>query len=109
MPQYAVFVTDAPYQPDGSGKVPSSVVGGVGSIIKAGVVNLGVGGTSLVTFGTAFPVGSNVRVTVTAAFANTDVSCTYSAHTVTVAGFTLQGAGNPAGNVQWIATNAGNA
>lgn len=77
--------------------------------IKAGVVNLSAGGTAAVTFTTPFPQGSAVRVVVTANFANTDTSCTYSAHNETVNGFTLRGAGNPAGNVAWIATNAGNA
>ena len=79
---------------------------GSGAPIKAGIVNLGAGATSAVTFGTAF---SEVpKVVVTSQIANTDTSCTYSAHNVTVSGFTLRGAGNPAGNVAWIATTAGN-
>ena len=69
-------------------------------------MNLGAGATSAVTFGSAF---SEVpKVVVTSQIANTDTSCTYSAHNVTVSGFTLRGAGNPAGNVAWIATTAGN-
>lgn len=75
--------------------------------LKSGLVNLGAGGSSAVTFVT--PFATTPRVTVTAQFNNTDTSCTYSAENVTVNGFTLRGAGNPAGNVAWIATNAGNA
>ena len=80
-----------------------------GAVIKAGVVNVGAGGTAAVTFATPFPDGATVRVTVTANFSNTDTSCTYSAYNESVNGFTVRGAGNPAGNVAWIATNAGNA
>ena len=79
-----------------------------GASIKAGVVNLGAGATAAVTFTTPFQLGSVVTVVVTSQTSNADTSCTYSAHTVTVAGFTLKGAGNPAGDVAWIATNAGN-
>ena len=74
--------------------------------IKSAVVNLTAGGSVAVTFTTPFT--TTPRVTVTAQFNNTDTSCTYSAESVTVNGFTLRGAGNPAGNVAWIATNAGN-
>lgn len=80
--------------------------GGSGPTVKCGTVNLGAGGSAAVTFAAAFravPV-----VTVTAQFSNADTSCTYSAHTITVNGFTLRGAGNPAGLVGWIATDAGN-
>jgi hypothetical protein len=75
-------------------------------LVKSGTVNLTAGGTANVTFTTPFP--SVPVVMITAQFANTDVSCTYSARSVTVNGFTAGGAGNPAGVVGWIATNAGN-
>jgi hypothetical protein len=71
------------------------------------LVNLTAGGSSNVAFVT--PFASVPRVVVLSQINNADTSCTYSAHTVTVNGFTLRGAGNPAGNVAWIATNAGNA
>lgn len=92
MPEYTVNVNDR-----------------ANATIKAGIVNLGAGGNSPVTFTTPFPAGSTVKVLVLAQFNNTDTSCTYSAESVTVNGFTLRGAGNPAGNVAWFATNAGNA
>jgi hypothetical protein len=79
---------------------------GSGAPIKSGVVNLGAGLTAAVTFTTPFPTVPHVVVT--SQIANTDTSCTYSAHNVTTSGFTLRGAGNPAGNVVWIATTAGN-
>jgi hypothetical protein len=79
---------------------------GAGAPIKAGVVNLGAGATAAVTFTT--PFASTPFVVVTSQIANTDTSCTYSAHNVTANGFTIRGAGNPAGNVAWIATTAGN-
>jgi hypothetical protein len=75
-------------------------------LVKSGTVNLTAGGTANVTFTTPFP--SVPVVMITAQFANTDVSCTYSARSVTVNGFTAGGAGNPAGVVGWIATNVGN-
>lgn len=79
---------------------------GGGADVKSGTVNLTAGGTANVTFTTPF---SGVPVVqITAQFANTDTSCTYSARNVTVNGFTAGGAGNPAGVVGWIATNAGN-
>jgi hypothetical protein len=59
-----------------------------------------------VVFATAFP--SVPVVMITPQFANADTSCTYSARSVTVNGFTAGGAGNPAGIVGWIATNVGN-
>jgi hypothetical protein len=79
---------------------------GGGAVVKSGSVNLTAGGTSNITF--TSPFSSVPVVVVTAQFANTDTSCTYSARNVTVNGFTLGGAGNPAGVVGWIATNAGN-
>jgi hypothetical protein len=75
-------------------------------LVKSGTVNLTAGGTANVTFTTPFP--SVPVVMITAQFANTDTSCTYSARSVTVNGFTAGGAGNPAGVVGWIATNVGN-
>jgi hypothetical protein len=75
-------------------------------LVKSGTVNLTAGGTANVTFTTPFP--SVPVVMITAQFANTDISCTYSARSVTVNGFTAGGAGNPAGVVGWIATNVGN-
>jgi hypothetical protein len=75
-------------------------------LVKSGTVNLTAGGTANVTFTTPFP--SVPVVMITAQFANTDASCTYSARSVTVNGFTAGGAGNPAGVVGWIATNVGN-
>lgn len=81
---------------------------GGGPIIKAGIVSLSAGGSSNITFPTPFPPGSVVKVVALSQINNTDTSCTYSAHTITVNGFTLRGAGNPVGNVAWIATNAGN-
>jgi hypothetical protein len=75
-------------------------------LVKSGAVNLTAGGTANVTFTTPFP--SVPVVMITAQFANTDTSCTYSARSVTVSGFTAGGAGNPAGVVGWIATNVGN-
>jgi hypothetical protein len=85
---------------------PAGADGSGGAAIKSGVVNLGAGATAAVTFTTAF--ASVPHVVVTSQIANTDTSCTYSAHNVTTSGFTLRGAGNPAGNVVWIATTAGN-
>jgi hypothetical protein len=71
------------------------------------LVNLTAGGSANVAFVT--PFSSVPHVVPGAQFNNADTSCTYSVHTVTVNGFTIRGAGNPAGNVAWIATNAGNA
>lgn len=75
--------------------------------LKAGVVNLTAGGTASVTFTTPF---ASVPVVIPAAqFSNADTSCTYSVYSITTSGFTIRGAGNPAGNVGWIATTVGNA
>jgi hypothetical protein len=74
--------------------------------IKSGSVNLTAGGTANVTFTT--PFASTPVVMVTAQFSNTDTSCTYSVSPVSTTGFTLRGAGNPAGVVGWIATTVGN-
>lgn len=91
------------------GKVPAAQLpasGGGGPNVKSGVVNLGAGGTAAVTFNTPF---ASVPVVVVSSLFNTaDTSTTLCAHTVTVNGFTLRGAGNLAGNVAWIATDAGN-
>lgn len=75
--------------------------------IRCGTVNLGAAGSSAVVFADPFPVGATVRVFVTPQFNNADTSCTYSAHTISRTGFTLQGAGNPAGNVAWLAIDYG--
>ena len=93
-------------EPGPQGPVGPQGPAGSGAPIKAGVVNLAAGGTALVTFGTPFL--EIPKVVVTSQTANTDTSCTYSAHNVTLLGFTLRGAGNPAGDVAWIATTAGN-
>lgn len=79
------------------------VIGTSDKRLKTGTVNLGAAGSSVVTFATPFRVGAVVRVFVTPQFNNADTSCTYSAHTISRTGFTLQGAGNPAGNVAWLA------
>lgn len=81
--------------------------GGGGPTIKSGVVNLGAGGSANVSFVT--PFATTPRVLVTSQINNADTSSTISAHTVTANGFVLRGAGNPAGNVAWLATDAGNA
>lgn len=74
--------------------------------MKAGVVNLAAGGSSNVVFGSAF---NNVpTVFLTSQFNSADTSTTLSAHTVTVSGFTMRGAGNAAGNVAWLAVDVGN-
>ena len=82
-------------------------VGG-GPTVKSGVVNLAAGGSAVVTFGTAFPLGVTPQIMVTPQFNNADSTSEVSAHTVTNTGFTIRGAGNAAGNVAWIATSAGN-
>jgi hypothetical protein len=80
--------------------------GGNGPDVKSGLVNLTAGGSANVSFVT--PFSSVPHVVVLAQFSNADTSCTYSAFNVTVNGCTIKGTGNPAGNVAWIATNAGN-
>lgn len=94
-----------PQGPEGP-QGPQGEPGSGGADIKSGLVNLTAGGSANVVFAT--PFSTVPRVVVTAQINNADTSCTYSAHTVTVNGFTLRGAGNPAGNVAWLATNAGN-
>ncbi len=74
--------------------------------IKSGIVNLTAGGSANVTFPT--PFASTPRVVAISQFNSADTSTTLSCHTVTVNGFTLRGAGNAAGDVAWIATDAGN-
>jgi hypothetical protein len=85
---------------------PQGPAGGTVAI-KSGLVNLTAGGSANVAFAT--PFASVPHVVVLSQTNNADTSCTYSAHSVTVDGFTIRGAGNPAGNVAWIATTAGNA
>jgi hypothetical protein len=80
--------------------------GGSGPDVKSGLVNLTAGGSANVSFVT--PFSSVPHVAVLAQFSNADTSCTYSAFNVTANGCTIKGTGNPAGNVAWIATNAGN-
>ena len=77
-----------------------------GANVKSGVVNLGAATTAAVTFVT--PFAATPHVVVAYQFASTDTSNSISAYNVTVNGFTLKGAGNAAGNVAWIATDAGN-
>lgn len=83
--------------------------GGGGPTVKSGLVNLTAGGTAVVTFTTPFGVGVTPHVVVCSQFNGSDTSTTLYAHTVTNVGFTMKGAGNAAGNVAWIATDAGNA
>jgi hypothetical protein len=75
-----------------------------GGVVKTGVVTLGAGGSSNVAFAIAFP--TLPRVVCTSQFATTDTSTTLSCHSVTVNGFVMKGAGNAAGVVAWIASNA---
>lgn len=82
--------------------------GGSGPTTKAGVVNLGAGASVVVTFGAPFAVGVTPVVVISSVFNGADTSTTLYAHTITNVGFTMKGAGNAAGNVAWIATNAGN-
>ena len=77
-----------------------------GANVKCGIVSLAAGGEVTVTFPT--PFASVPRVVATSQFATTDVSTTLSAHTITVNGFKLKGAGNAVGNVAWLATDFGN-
>jgi len=80
--------------------------GGGGANVKSGIVNLAAGGTANVTFTTPFQ--SVPHVVVSSQFNVADTSTTLGAYNVTVNGFTMKGAGNAAGNVAWIATDAGN-
>jgi hypothetical protein len=79
---------------------------GSGAPIKSGLVTLGAAGTANVTFTT--PFSSTPHVTHCSQFNGADTSTTIYIYNVTVNGFTMKGAGNAAGNVAWIATNAGN-
>ena len=90
------------------GKVPASQLPAAsgGADVRSGVVNLTAGGSANVLFARAF--SSTPHVVVTSQFNSADTSTTLSVHTVSVNGFTIRGAGNAAGNVAWIATNAGN-
>ena len=75
-------------------------------VIKAGIQALTAGGSANVVFATPF---ANIpKVVVTSQFNTADTSTTLCAHTVTINGFTLRGAGNAAGNVAWIAIDATN-
>jgi hypothetical protein len=85
---------------------PQGEPGAGGADVKSGLVNLTAGGSANVSFVT--PFSSVPHVVVLAQFSNADTSCIYSAFNVTVNGCTIKGTGNPAGNVAWIATNAGN-
>jgi hypothetical protein len=100
---------DGPQGPQGpeGPQGPQGEPGAGGAVVKSGLVNLTAGGSANVVF--VSPFSSTPHVTVLSQINNADTSCTYSAHSVTVNGFTIRGAGNPAGNVAWIATNAGNA
>jgi hypothetical protein len=79
---------------------------GGGANVKSGVVNLPAGGSAVVTFTT--PFASLPHVQVTSQFNSADTSTTLSVFPVSVSGFTIRGAGNAAGTVAWLATNAGN-
>lgn len=79
---------------------------GGGANVKSGVVNLGAGGSAVVTFTTPFQ--ATPAVMVTSAFNSADTSTTLSVFPVSTTGFTIRGAGNAAGTVAWIATDAGN-
>lgn len=84
----------------------TAIQDGGGANVKSGTVNLTAGGSAAVVFGTPF---DNVPVvTVSAQFNTSDTSTTLCAHSITVNGFTLRGAGNAAGSFGWIATDAGN-
>ena len=74
---------------------------GGGPTIQYGITSLTAGQNKAVSFPT--PFDSAPTVFVTSQTNNADTSCTYSAHTVTTTGFMLRGAGNPAGNVAWLA------
>ena len=78
-----------------------SAAPGGGPTIQYGVTSLTAGQNKSVSFPVAF--ASAPTVFVTSQVNNADTSCTYSAHTVTTTGFMLRGAGNPAGNVAWLA------
>jgi hypothetical protein len=79
---------------------------GGGANVKSGVVSLSAGGSAVVTFTT--PFASLPQVLVTSQFASADTSTTLSVFPVSTSGFTIRGAGNAAGTVAWLATNAGN-
>jgi hypothetical protein len=79
---------------------------GGGANVKSGAVNLTAGGSAVVTFTT--PFASTPHVVVTNQFSSADTSTTLSVFPVSTTGFTIRGAGNAAGTVAWIATNAGN-
>lgn len=98
---------EGPPGPEGP-QGPQGEPGTGGPTFKVGLVNLTAGGSVNVAFVTPFPAGSIVKVVITSQINNADTSSTISAHSVTVNGFTLRGAGNPAGNVAWLATDAGN-
>ena len=88
-----------------NGTWSSPAGGGGGADVKSGIVNLGAGGTANVSFAISF---SGVpRVVAIPQFSTTDTSTTISCYNVTTDGFTMRGAGNAAGNVAWIATDAG--
>lgn len=87
---------------DGTFKTPPG-----GATVKSGIVaGLGANASANVMFTT--PFSSVPRVVATSQFSSGDTSTTLSIHSVTVNGFTLRGAGNAAGDVAWIATDAGN-
>jgi hypothetical protein len=79
---------------------------GGGANVKSGVVNVTAGGSAVVTFVT--PFAATPQVIVTNQFASADTSTTLSVFPVSTTGFTIRGAGNAAGTVAWIATDAGN-
>lgn len=84
---------------------PQGPAGGT-VIVKSGLVNLGAGGSAVVNFTT--PFATTPVVMVTSQFNSADTSTTLSVFPVSTSGFTIRGAGNAAGTVAWLATNAGN-
>ena len=78
-----------------------SAAPGGGPTIQHGVTSLTAGQNKEVAFPVSFD--SAPTVIVTPQFSSNDASCQYYAHTVTTDGFMLRGAGNPAGDVAWMA------
>ncbi|MBA7574684.1 hypothetical protein ES708_16496 [subsurface metagenome] len=81
--------------------------GGDGANIKSRAIRVETGDTVDVEFTTPF-VTSIPHVVVTPAFFNTSGSASWYVFSITLSGFRIKGASNPNGDVNWIATNAGN-
>lgn len=67
---------------------------------------MAIGESRAITFPT--PFATVPKVIAGWEFSNGDGSCSVSCHTITVNGFTIRTVGNPAGDVAWLATDAGN-